>query len=128
MSGIELIGIDELLMDIRRRLGNASVRAENKGLRKAGEIIAEGEREIVAVSDSRGPHIKDDIYVTRVTRKEGMKYVLVRQSKKTSWRGHFLEFGTSKMNAQPYKEPAFRARRAQALQVMADEFREGLKG
>lgn len=128
MSGIELLGTDDFLADIRRRLGNASARVENKGLRKGGEVIAEGEREIVAVSDDWGAHIRDDIYVTRVARKEGMKYVLVRQSKKTSWRGHFLEFGTSKMSAQPYKEPAFRARRAQALQAMADEFREGLKG
>lgn len=127
MSGIELQGVDDFLADIRRRLGNASAKVENKALRQAGEVIAQEEKSIVAFSD-KGPHIRDDIYVTRVVRKEGMKYVLVKQSKKTSWRGHFLEFGTSKMSAQPYKEPAFRAQRAEALQIMVDAFREGLKG
>lgn len=127
MSGIELQGVDAFLADIRRRLGAASAKVESKALREAGELIAQEERSIVAVSD-QGPHIRDDIYVSRVARKDGMKYVLVRQSKKTSWRGHFLEFGTSKMDAQPYKDPAFRARRSQALQVLVDAFKGGLKG
>lgn len=127
MSGIELQGVDAFLADIRRRLGAASAKVESKALREAGELIAQEERSIVAVSD-QGPHIRDDIYVSRVARKDGMKYVLVRQSKKTSWRGHFLEFGTSKMAAQPYKDPAFRARRSQAIQVLVDAFKGGLKG
>lgn len=127
MSGIELQGIDQMLADIRQRLGNASARLESKALRAAGEIIAEEERSIVAVSDRTGPHIRDDIYVTKVIRKDGQKYVLVRTSSKTSWRVHWLEYGTSNMTAQPFKEPAFHARKGQAIQILADEFRKGLK-
>ena len=127
MSGIELIGIDQMLADIRERLGNAAARLESKGLKVAGEIIAEEERRVVPVSDRSGPHVRDDIYVTKVIRKDGQKYVLVRTSKKTSWRLHWIEFGTSEQPARPFKEPAFHAKKREALQVMADEFRKGLR-
>ncbi|WP_246053936.1 HK97-gp10 family putative phage morphogenesis protein [Paenibacillus anaericanus] len=126
---MEMTGIDAMLADVRRRLGNASAKVERVALTSAGELIAEEERSIVAVSDKpSGTHIQDDIYVTRVMRKEGVKYVLVRQTKKTSWRTHLLEFGTSKMSAQPYKEPAFHARKGAALNIMVETFREGLRG
>lgn len=127
MSGIELLGVDQMLADIRRKLGKASARLESKALRTAGEIIAEEERSRVEVSDRKSPHVREDIYVTRVIRKEGQKYILVRTSKRTSWRLHFLEFGTSKMAARPFKEPAFHAKKREALQVLADEFRKGLR-
>ncbi len=124
---IELQGVDDMLAEIRRRLGNASARLESKALRAAGEVIAEEERSLVNRSDRSGPHVQDDIYVTRVVRKEGRKYVLIRTSKKTNWRLHFLEYGTSKMSARPFKEPAFHAKKGEALRILADEFRKGLR-
>lgn len=131
MSGIELLGADQMLADIRRRLGNASARLESRALRKAGETIAEDMRDRVELSERkyvRGRHLKVDIRVSRVVRREGRKYVLIGPTKKTSWRAHFLEFGTSKMSAKPFVEPAFHARKGEALQTLADEFRKGLRG
>lgn len=129
MSGMEIIGIEAMLADIRNRLGNAAANVERNALRAAGEVIAEEERSIVAVSGRSGAtHIRDDINVSRVMRKDGVKYVLVRQTKKTSWRVHFTEFGTSKVSAQPFKEPAFHARKGAALNIMVETFREGLRG
>lgn len=127
MSGIELQGTDQMLTAIRHRLGNASARLESKALRSAAEVVAEEERTLVNISDSNFTHLRDDIYVSRVIRKGGQKYVLIRASKKTSWRMHFLEWGTSNMPAQPFKEPAFHAKKGQALRILADEFRKGLK-
>ena len=40
---------------------------------------------------------------------------------KTNWRAHF-EFGTSQMSARPFIEPAFHARKGEALQILADDF------
>lgn len=129
MTGIEITGIDAMLADIRNRLQSGSNKVERVALRAAGEIIAQEEKSIVSVSNRDGvTHIRDDIYVSRVARKDGMKYVLVKNSKKTSWRTHFEEFGTSKQTARPFKEPAFRARKGAALQIIANTFREGLKG
>lgn len=124
---MQLEGVDQMLAEIRRKLGKAATQVESRGLRAAGEVIAEDERSRVEISDRSGPHIRDDIYVTRVIRREGQKYVLVRTSKKTSWRLHFLEYGTSKMSARPFKEPAFHAKKREALQTLADEFRKGLR-
>lgn len=125
---IELQGVDKMLEAVRRRLGDAADRLENKALREAGEPIAEAMRNRVDVSERRNKHLRNDIKVSRVRRKDGMKFVLVGAGKKTAWRGHFLEWGTSKMRARPWAEPAFHEKKAEALQTLAAEFRKGLKG
>jgi len=129
-TGIKLEGIDEILTAIRVKLGKAADRVENRGLRMAGEVIAEEMRSRVNVSNKSGPnytHIRDDIKVSGVRRQEGDKYVLVGPGKETGWRARFLEFGTVKMAARPFVEPAFHAKKSEAMQVMAEEFRKGLR-
>jgi len=126
-TGIKLEGIDEILTAIRVKLGKAADRVENRGLRAAGEVIAEEMRSRVNVSTKRQTHIRDDIRVTGVRRREGAKYVLVGPGKETGWRAHFLEFGTKHMHARPFIYPAFHAKRRQAMQIMAEEFRKGLR-
>lgn len=124
---IKLEGIDEILTAIRVKLGKAANRVENRGLRAAGEVIAEEMRSRVNVSTKQHTHIRDDIRVTGVRRREGAKYVLVGPGKETGWRAHFLEFGTKHMHARPFIYPAFHAKRSQAMQIMAEEFRKGLR-
>jgi len=126
-SEIKIEGIPELLTAIRVKLGKAAERVENRGLRAAGEVIAEEMRSRVNVSTKRHTHIRDDIRVTGVRRREGAKYVLVGPGKETGWRAHFLEFGTKHMHARPFIYPAFHAKRSQAMQIMAEEFRKGLR-
>lgn len=126
-TGIKLEGIDEILTAIRVKLGKAADRVENRGLRAAGEVIAEEMRSRVNVSTKQHTHIRDDIRVTGVRRREGAKYVLVGPGKETGWRAHFLEFGTKHMHARPFIYPAFHAKRSQAMQIMAEEFRKGLR-
>ncbi|WP_309479084.1 HK97-gp10 family putative phage morphogenesis protein [Brevibacillus agri] len=127
-DGIELTGVDQLIQQLRRKLQNASARVENKALQAAGEPMAAAMREKVNRSGYRyAYHIKDNIRVSRVQRREGVKYVLIGPTKKTGWRVHFLEFGTSKMSAQPFVEPAFHEKKGDALQILADEMRKGLQ-
>lgn len=127
MSGIELQGIDTVLAELRRRLGNGASRVENKALREAGQPMAEAMQSKVNVSDEKRRHLREDIRVSRVVRKDGMKYVLVGPGRKTGWRAHFLEYGTSKMSAQPFVEPSFHEKKGESLQILADGFRKGLK-
>lgn len=127
MSGVQLQGVDQMLAEIRRRLGNGSARLESKALRAAGEPIAEDMKSRVNLSDEEHVHLRDDIQVSKVIRREGTRYVLIGSTKRTSWRGHFLEWGTSTQPARPYVEPAFHARKGQALQILADELRKGLR-
>lgn len=127
-SGIELAGVDQMLSQLRQKLQMASARVENNALRAAGEPMAEAMRDRVNRSGRRHAHLKDNIRVSRVQRRDGTKYVLIGPTKKVGWRAHFLEFGTSKMSAQPFAEPSFHEKKGEALRVLADEMRKGLQG
>lgn len=81
----ELTGIERLLNQLRNKLNNASSRVENKALQAAGEPIAAAMRD--KVNRSQIPysyHLKDNIRVSRVQRRDGVKYVLIGPTKK-SW-------------------------------------------
>lgn len=127
--GIELQGTDELIAEIRKKLGNASQRLENKALRKAGEPISEAMKSHVNVSDAEGTHLKEDIKVSSVRRDKfaGTRYVKIGAGKKTGWRGHFLEYGTGKQNPQPWASKGFEEGKNEAKQILGDEFRKGLE-
>lgn len=126
MAEVKLDGVDVLLHEIRRKLETGAERVERKALKAAGEVMAESMRSKVNVSDLEYVHMRDDIKVSRVIRKDGMKYVLIGPGRKTGWRGHFLEFGTTKMSARPFVEPAYHEKKGEAMQILADELRKGL--
>lgn len=131
MANWDLLGIDELVSNLRKKLDEGAERVINKGLKTAGEIIAESMRDKVAVSDLETDtytHIKDDIRVSSVRRKDGQKYVLIGAGKKTGWRTHFLEYGViHARRAQPFIYPAFHENRDETLRILAEEFRRGLE-
>jgi len=124
---IQLQGIDQLLSELRRRSEAASKRVESKALKAGGEVMAEDMRERAPYSSLDKIHLRDNIVVTNVRRKDGVKYVLVGPNKRVSWRAHFPEFGTSKMPATPYITPAFIAKRREALEAIAEELGKGLR-
>ncbi|WP_301170434.1 MULTISPECIES: HK97-gp10 family putative phage morphogenesis protein [Brevibacillus] len=124
----ELTGIDEILRAVRQRLEAGSARVERNALKAAGEAVAGSMRQKVAVSNlSYDRHTRDNITVSGIRRKDGLKYVLIGPNKKVSWRAHFIEFGTSNQSAQPFIEPAFREKKDEALQILAEELRKGLR-
>ncbi|MFW5438745.1 HK97-gp10 family putative phage morphogenesis protein [Paenibacillus apiarius] len=127
-SGIDLQGIDQMLASLRQKVKKGADRLESQALRAAGEPMAEAMRGRVNVSDSRYTHMRDDIKVSRVIRRDGVKSVLIGPGRKTGWRAHFLEYGTSKMTAKPFAEPAFYETKNEAIQILADELRKGLQG
>lgn len=124
----ELTGIDEILRAVRQRLEAGSARVERNALKAAGEAVAGSMRQKVAVSNlSYARHTRDNMTVSGIRRKDGLKYVLIGPNKKVSWRAHFIEFGTSNQSAQPFIEPAFREKKDEALQILAEELRKGLR-
>jgi HK97 gp10 family phage protein len=140
---VELQGVDEYLADLRRRLGSASDRLEKKGLVKAGGIIQEEMRSRAPRSASprqpapktqmwrTGQHAADGIKLSRLIRKEGQKYILIGIQPGDNSKYFYLkffEFGTSKLSAEPWCEPSLHAKKGEALQALADEFRKGLEG
>lgn len=128
MTGMELQGVDEWLEALRRKFDSASERIENRGLRTGGEVMAQAMREKAPYDAGHdGDHIRDDIKVSNVRRKDGVKYVLIGPGKKTGWRAHFPEYGTRKARAQPFVYPAFHETKREVLQKIADEYRKGLE-
>lgn len=128
MAKIELQGMEQMIADIRKKLGNAATRMENRALRKAGEPIAEGMKNNVSRTDIQHPHIEDDIRVSGVRRDsiEGTRFVLIGGTKKTNWRWYFQEYGTSQQSAAPFVEPGFEEGKNEAQSILAEEFRKGL--
>lgn len=126
--GIELGGVDMLVDQLRQRARAASKRLEAKALQEAGRIMAtEMERRAPRSNLTRNYHLQDNIVVSRVRSKDGVRYVEIGPNKKVAWRAHFVEFGTSTQPAKPYIEPAFRATNGEALRLLADELRKGLR-
>lgn len=126
-SGAELIGGDQMLEDIRRKLASGVARLENQGMREGGEIFAEGQREKVAVSSINHLHMRDDIRVSPVRRIDGLRVVSIGPGKKTAWRAHFEEFGTKHSPAQPFIYPSFHENKARVAQLLASVQREGMR-
>lgn len=127
MAGrVELQGVEQMLAAIRQKMGDGAKTLENKALREGGQIFATAQRDKVPVSNIDHLHIRDDIKVSGVRSKDGDKYVAIGPGKDTGWRAHFLEFGTSKMNAQPFIYPSFHEQKARVAQFMAAELRAAL--
>lgn len=126
--GIELRGIDGFVSELREKFGRASDRVESRILREAAQPMAEAMSDRIDRSDyDYAYHLKDNIKVSHVQRREGVKYVLVGPDKKVSWRARFPEFGTSKMTARPFVEPGYRQEKDATLQRIAEGVRKELR-
>lgn len=93
-----------------------------KALRKGAEILrAEIERRAPR-STYNGKHLADHVLISSVVNgkiKVGFH--------KDFFYAKFLEWGTSKMPAQPFVEPAFNAVKDKIIEAMAAVYREELK-
>ena len=131
MAKVELQGSEQMMAAIRQKLMSGVQRLENQGLRAAGEIIADAQRSIVVESDIErvhSVHIKDDIKVSGVRRdgEMGERYILIGTSRKTSWRVHFVEYGTKKVAPRPFIYPAFHENKDRIAQLLAGALKRGM--
>ncbi len=126
MSGVELQGVDQMIADIQKKLASGVARLENQGLREAGEIMAEGQRDHVAVSKIDHLHMKEDIRVSRVQRIDGLRVIKIGPGKETAWRAHFIEYGSQQSPAQPFIYPSFHENKERVTRLLANVQREGM--
>jgi len=93
-----------------------------KALRKGAEILrAEIERRAPR-SAYKGKHLADHVIISNIVNgkiKVGFH--------KDFFYARFLEWGTSKMPAQPFIEPAFNAVKNKVIAAMVEVYREELK-
>lgn len=124
-SSFEVQGMEQ----IQRRLmelGKQAKKVENKAILAGAEILAEKMRQEVPVSDINHVHIRDDIQVSKVKRKDGVPFVEVGPGKETAWRAKFVELGTTKMPPDPFMSRSAKLTQEPVKSEMKSELRRGL--
>ncbi|MBN2909156.1 HK97 gp10 family phage protein [Polycladomyces sp. WAk] len=125
MTDIDWSGVEEMLLNIQR-LGQKVSRRENQALRAGAKELQETmARNAPGPSYKKRVHLKDNIQMSNVKRKEYGKAIEVGPGK-TSFYARFLEFGTSKMSPHPFVGPSIVESRERVLKAMADELRRGM--
>ncbi len=130
MAKIELTSMDDLLAQLSAIGERVATRAENKALREGAEVL----RREVSTRAPQPPSARyatgklaENIVKTGVkTSRGGIKYVEVGPSEDVFY-GLFLEFGTSKMRAQPFIAPALEEKRSEIFDTMAGVLRKEIE-
>jgi HK97 gp10 family phage protein len=114
MANVSIDGLGEILEGLNR-LGGRAVQAETKILKESAKIVQKKAKQIANQKNLRSSkdkaHMVDNIAISGIKKGSGRKYILVGPSKGDNsefFYAKFLEWGTSKMSAKPFMEPALR--------------------
>lgn len=110
MANVEFEGFNEIINGLNK-LGGKANEAENRILKKAGEIVRDEASRRAPRSRLNKKHLADNIKISKIQSKNGKKYILVGPGKGDNsefFYGKFIEYGTSKKPARPFLEPALR--------------------
>lgn len=97
---LEFEGIDELIHEIES-IGKSAESAADEALLKGAEYLKEQVQSVVRVLTG---NLKAHIEISEIKNGEIEVYV---DNQGKAYYGYMLEFGTSKMRAQPFMFPAF---------------------
>lgn len=128
MANIELTGVDEILNRLQQ-IGANLGKLENKALKNAAEPVLDDAKATNAFKNRNGK-LRKGLKITNVKKKDGMKYILVgvdRGDNSEVFYGKFIEFGTSKMPARPFLQPAYEKNKDNIKRTIAETLKEGLK-
>jgi HK97 gp10 family phage protein len=128
VADVRLEGLYELLAKLQE-LGNRAARVENQALKAGAEVIQKAASERVPRSHAHKKHLADNIIISRVKTKDGVKYVEVGPTKGDNsefFYGKFLEWGTSKMAARPFLGPAAAEKRDEVIETMKQVIKDGI--
>ncbi|MCL6453553.1 MAG: HK97 gp10 family phage protein [Alicyclobacillus sp.] len=124
---MDVSGFGELYAALAR-LGANVDKVVNQALKAGAQPIADAMSENVNVSARHEVHVRDDIKIGRPRQDaDGVRYITIGPSARTAWRAKFLEFGTSKMPAYPFMEPAMHEQQRAAFDAMRQVIKGALK-
>lgn len=122
---IEITGINEMLAKIEK-LGKNVEKIKKKALSKGAEVLKTEISQNAVRSSTHAKHLADNIEISDVkVGSDGLEYLLVGPTKEYFY-GKFLEFGTVKMRARPFMEPALLSKKQEVLEKIAEEIRSEL--
>lgn len=128
---LELSGLDELLNQLRE-VSNKASRVENAALLAAAESVQNTASRLAPRSvETRRPigHLADNIVISKVTKKDGVKYVAIgpaRGDNNVFFYAKFIEWGTSKKPARPFMQPAYEQNKKTIIDTISQYLREAL--
>jgi len=140
MADIDLLGVDQMIAKIKQLNAQAS-RVENRAIREGAKLMQEaiGRRAPRSQSPRQptspsqkwrtGQHAADNIKISNVRKDRQGKYALVGVQKRDNSRYFYLKFiewGTTKMRAQPFMEPTAQEMQQQVLAKIREELKAGL--
>lgn len=119
---VKFEGLEELIDKIGELRVSEDI--EKKALETAGDYFVEKVKDVTPVSKAAGGgKLRDSI--ERSEYKEG-KVSVGSYGKEAGFRAHFIEYGTSKMPAQPYMRPTFEREVENLERIIAEEVKKGL--
>ena len=126
---VSLSKLERAVIDNERQVILVGARIIQLEIGRLAPYDSDSERNM-AKKYSPGKHLKDNISISGfLTDGAGRLYVLVGPSKGDNndfFYGKFFEWGTSKMKARPFVEPAVISKRREALAAMAQELRRAI--
>ena len=134
MPEINVDGMEELMQRLKQ-MGDKTGKIENNAIKKAASIVQESAsrkapRSLKISKNNYGRgHLSDNIGISSVKNKEGYRYVEVgpqKADRSPYYYGKFLEWGTSKMKARPFMQPAYEENKKEILDTIKEELKGGL--
>ncbi|ERM91894.1 hypothetical protein O163_08135 [Caldanaerobacter subterraneus subsp. yonseiensis KB-1] len=122
---VEINGLQDILNELKKKSENIS-KLENEALRNAAQIVKEAAEQKAPVSKAKKEHMKDNIIISNISTSQGVKYIKVGV-KKDFYYAKFVEFGTTKMKARPFMQPAYEENIEKIQQAMINTLKEGLE-
>lgn len=124
MGNAEILGMDQLLAQLQR-LGVQGEKIGKDAVKAGSDVVKEAMEENVNRSSKKHPHVQDNIEV-KIQKKDGEYQANIGPNKEVGYRVHFLEFGTTKMDARPFAERSLTENTDKINSVMADIIRDRL--
>jgi HK97 gp10 family phage protein len=125
-SELRLTGMDELMKKLEA-LGTKSKKIESAALLAGGEVLKQGvQREIVSQGLTRSWDMHDGMKVSDVKTSNGTKFVWVGDVDRVAIYSWYIEFGTPKMDANPFLSRSLVMYETETKAAMAKVIKEGL--
>jgi HK97 gp10 family phage protein len=127
-TDIKFEGMSELIEKLESK--NARFNSiENMALKLGAEPILEDTKNTNSFKNRSG-NLKKALAVGKIKTKNGVKSIKIgvsRGDNSSAYYGKFIEFGTSKMPAKPFIEPAFEKHKGEAIEIIKQEIKGALK-
>ncbi len=142
MADVTFEGMDELLTKVQE-LGATAGRLENQAVQAGAKVVQtnisrraprstqprQPKESAPSQSWRTGQHAADNIKISKVLKRNGVKTVQVGIQKGDNSHYFYLKFhewGTSKMQAQPFMGPAAEESKSEVMDTMKSVLRAGL--